>query len=205
MVVRSLLLAAVLLLRDARGGYVPLPGGRCGSGGRRHCGCVAELSAPPAADQPEAAEPPSLGARTRSDFALLDQSVWEDKRLVYLDSAATSQKPAAVLDAMRHHLERDNANVHRGAHALSARSTEAYEGARSRVAEFVGAASAREIVFTRGATEAINLVAASWGATLAPGDEIVLSVMEHHSNLVPWQVGADLPAREEALTRLDWT
>jgi cysteine desulfurase/selenocysteine lyase len=126
--------------------------------------------------------------KRRTDFALLDQSVWEDKPLVYLDSAATSQKPAAVIDAMARHLTRDNANVHRGAHTLSARSTESYEASRASVARFIGASDAREIVFTRGATEAINLVAASWGSRLQKGDEVVLSVIEHHSNLVPWQV-----------------
>ena len=96
---------------------------------------------------------------------------------------------------MARHLRTDNANVHRGAHALSARSTEAYEASRAKVAAFIGAADAREIVFTRGATEAINLVAASWGARLQAGDEVVLSVMEHHSNIVPWQ----LLARERGI------
>ena len=137
-----------------------------------------------------AASPPSsLGETLRTDFALLDQSVWEGKPLVYLDSAATSQKPASVIGAMTHHLEHDNANVHRGAHSLSARSTEAYEGARAKIAKFVNAADDREIVFTRGAAEAINLIAASWGAEhLKAGDEVVLTVMEHHSNIVPWQL-----------------
>ena len=151
-----------------------------------------------------------LGARLRADFALLDQSVWEDKPLVYLDSAATSQKPAAVVRAMTHHLERDNANVHRGAHSLSARSTEGYEGARDKVAAFIGARDRREGVFTRGATEAINLVASTWGAdNLGEGDEVVLSVMEHHSNLVPWQLLAQRTgvvlkyARLDAHERLD--
>lgn len=100
-----------------------------------------------------------LGRGVRSDFPLLDQNVWEGKPLVYLDSAATSQKPAAVLEVMARHQSRDNANVHRGAHALSVRSTDAYEAARDKVAAFVHASSRNEIVFTRGATEAINLVA----------------------------------------------
>ena len=104
----------------------------------------------------------SLAEDVRGEFALLDQSVWEDKQLVYLDSAATSQKPSSVISAMTYHLERDNANVHRGAHSLSARSTEAYEGARAKVAKFINAVDDREIVFTRGATEAINLIAHSW-------------------------------------------
>jgi len=127
----------------------------------------------------------------RSDFPLLEQDV-SGSPLVYLDSAATSQKPRSVLRAMTEHQERDNANVHRGAHTLSMRSTEAYEAAREKVANFIHAASAREIVFTRGCTEAINLVAASWGAAnLQAGDEVVLTVMEHHSNIVPWQLLAE--------------
>jgi len=129
-----------------------------------------------------------LGARMRPLFPVLAQRVWEDKPLVYLDSGATSQKPRVVIDAMRAHLEQDNANVHRGAHLLSVRSTDGYEAARDKVAAFVNARRREEIVFTRGATEAINLVAQTWGAAnLRAGDEIVLSVMEHHSNLVPWQ------------------
>lgn len=129
-----------------------------------------------------------LGSPLRGDFPLLHQQVWEDKPLVYLDSAATSQKPRSVLAAMKRHLENDNSNVHRGAHLLSVRSTEAYEGARDKVAAFVNAKRREEIIFTRGATEAINLVAQSWALRLAEGDEIILSVMEHHSNLVPWQL-----------------
>lgn len=126
----------------------------------------------------------------RADFPILHQKV-HGKPLVYLDNAATSQKPKAVLDAIQHYYEFDNANVHRGVHALSVRATEAYEGARDKVAAFVNAASRNEIVFTRNASEAINLVAYSWGMnTLKAGDEIILSVMEHHSNLVPWQLVA---------------
>lgn len=131
----------------------------------------------------------SLGDELRSQFVLLDQTVNDGKPLIYLDSAATSQKPHAVMEAMRLHQERDNANVHRGAHSLSRRSTESYEGARAKVATFINAKSDREIVFTRGATEAINLVAGTWGAAnLGEGDEVVLTVMEHHSNLVPWKL-----------------
>jgi cysteine desulfurase/selenocysteine lyase len=130
----------------------------------------------------------TLAAKVRPDFPILHQEV-HDKPLVYLDNAATSQKPLPVIEALRYYYERDNANVHRGAHALSAKATEAYEGARDKVARFVNAASRNEIVFTRNASEAINLVAYSWGLnTLQPGDEIVLSVMEHHSNIVPWQI-----------------
>jgi cysteine desulfurase/selenocysteine lyase len=129
----------------------------------------------------------SLAAKVRVDFPILHQAV-NDHPLVYLDNAATSQKPRAVLEALNHYYQLDNANVHRGIHALSARATDAYEGARDKVAAFVNAASRDEIVFTRNASEAINLVAYSWGmSALNPGDEIILSVMEHHSNLVPWQ------------------
>ena len=135
---------------------------------------------------------PRLGAALRADFPLLHQEVWEGKQLVYLDSAATSQKPTCVLDAMQHHQRNDNANVHRGAHLLSVRSTDSYEGARDKVAGFINAASRSEVIFTRGATEAINLVAQTWGRTnLGEGDEIILTVMEHHSNLVPWQMLAE--------------
>ncbi len=132
--------------------------------------------------------PTLLANQVRSDFPILNQSV-NGKPLVYLDNAATSQKPRAVLDAMVHYYEADNANVHRGVHTLSARATEAYEGARDKVATFINASSRDEIVFTRNASEAINLVAYAWGlSNLEKGDEILLSVMEHHSNLVPWQL-----------------
>ena len=136
---------------------------------------------------------PPLGAALRADFPLLHQEVWEAKPLVYLDSAATSQKPTCVLEAMQHHQQKDNANVHRGAHLLSVRSTDSYESARDKVAGFINAASRSEVIFTRGATEAINLVAQTWGrANLGEGDEIILTVMEHHSNLVPWQMLAEV-------------
>lgn len=130
----------------------------------------------------------TLAETVRADFPILHQEV-HGKPLVYLDSAATSQKPIAVLNTLRDYYEQDNANVHRGAHTLSVRATDAYEGARDKVASFVNAASRQEIVFTRNATEAINLVAYSWGLnTLQRGDEIILSVMEHHSNIIPWQL-----------------
>jgi cysteine desulfurase / selenocysteine lyase len=129
----------------------------------------------------------SLAATVRDDFPVLNQEV-NGKPLVYLDNAATSQKPIAVLDALRYYYEHDNANVHRGAHTLSSRATDAYEGARDKIATFINAASRNEIIYTRNASEAINLVAYSWGmSNLQPGDEIILTVMEHHSNLVPWQ------------------
>jgi cysteine desulfurase/selenocysteine lyase len=108
--------------------------------------------------------------------------------LIYLDYAATSQKPRQVLAALQHYYSHDNANVHRGAHQLSTRATEGFEAAREKAARFIGARRSQEIVYTRNASEAINLVARSWGdSTLGPGDEVLLSVMEHHSNLVPWQ------------------
>ena len=126
--------------------------------------------------------------KIRADFPALHQTV-HGKPLVYLDNAATAQKPQVVIDALSHFYERDNSNVHRGLHALSMRATDAYEGARTRVAKFVNAANPAEIIFTRGTTEAINLVAASWGgANLKKGDVILLTEMEHHSNLVPWQL-----------------
>ncbi|HIK15448.1 MAG TPA: SufS family cysteine desulfurase [Leptolyngbyaceae cyanobacterium M33_DOE_097] len=128
-----------------------------------------------------------LAHLVRADFPILQQQI-NGKPLVYLDNAATSQKPTAVLEALRSYYELDNANVHRGVHTLSSRATDAYEGARDKVAAFVNAASRQEIIYTRNASEAINLVAYAWGMnTLQAGDEIILTVMEHHSNLIPWQ------------------
>ncbi|KAF3888513.1 MULTISPECIES: cysteine desulfurase [Nostocales] len=128
----------------------------------------------------------TLADRVRSDFPILHQEV-NGKPLIYFDNAATSQKPLLVLNTLRDYYEQYNSNVHRGVHTLSAKATEAYEAARDKVAAFVNAASRQEIVFTRNATEAINLVAYSWGMNnLQQGDEIILSVIEHHSNLVPW-------------------
>ncbi len=123
----------------------------------------------------------------RKDFPILSRTVRNDKPLVYLDSGATSHKPAAVLDAERDFYERHNAAAHRGTHLLGEEATEIYESTRAKLASFVGAASADEIVYTKSATEAINLVA--WGLTsrLRPGDEILVSELEHHANLVPWQ------------------
>jgi cysteine desulfurase/selenocysteine lyase len=122
----------------------------------------------------------------RDDFPVLHQQV-HGKPLVYLDNAATAQKPRSVIDALVRYYERDNSNVHRGLHALSMRATDAYEGARARVAKFINAADSAEIIFTRGTTESINIVARSLGARLKPGDVILATEMEHHSNLVPWQ------------------
>jgi cysteine desulfurase/selenocysteine lyase len=134
------------------------------------------------------AAPPRDWAGLRTDFPVLDQQV-HGHPLVYFDNAATSQKPRAVIETLRRYYEQDNANVHRGIHELSNRATAAYEGARVCAAKFLSAAGPEEIIFTRGTTEAINLVAHAWGATnLRPGDRILLTEMEHHSNLVPWQL-----------------
>ncbi|MGB8166110.1 MAG: cysteine desulfurase [Chthoniobacteraceae bacterium] len=150
-------------------------------------------------------------AALRADFPILAQKV-HGHPLIYFDNGATSQKPRAVLDALQHYYERDNANVHRGLHELSSRATAAYEEARAKVARYLGAASAEEIVFMRGTTEAINLVAQSWGGKFVrAGDVILLTEMEHHSNLVPWQLlaqrtGARLrfvPVREDGTLALD--
>jgi cysteine desulfurase / selenocysteine lyase len=127
----------------------------------------------------------------REDFPILRERA-HGHPLIYFDSAATSQKPRAVIDALRNFYEHENANVHRGLHTLSSRATEAYEKARHRVAEYIGAASADEIIFTRGTTESINLMAQAWGGKfIRQGDVILLTVMEHHSNLVPWQLLAE--------------
>jgi cysteine desulfurase/selenocysteine lyase len=124
----------------------------------------------------------------RKDFPILDQQV-HGQPLIYFDNAATSQKPRAVIAALVHYYEHDNANVHRGIHELSNRATAGFEAARTRAAKFINARSADEIIFTRGTTEGINLVASSWGAkNLKSGDVILLTEMEHHSNLVPWQL-----------------
>jgi len=126
----------------------------------------------------------------RADFPALEQSV-DGRSLVYLDNAATTQKPRAVIEALDHYYESDNANVHRGIHELSRRATEAFEGARSKVAGWINAGDATEVVWTRGTTEAINLVAFAHGLdALGEGDEILLSILEHHSNIVPWQLVA---------------
>ncbi len=123
----------------------------------------------------------------REQFPILKQEI-NGHPLVYLDSAATSQKPLAVIEALRHYYEYDNANVHRGVHTLGSRATDAYEGAREKVAKFIHAKSTKEIIFTRGTTTALNMVASSYARSiLSEGDEIVLTPMEHHSNLIPWQ------------------
>ncbi|MEI6466328.1 MAG: SufS family cysteine desulfurase [Verrucomicrobiota bacterium] len=126
------------------------------------------------------------GRDPRSDFPILHQTV-HGKPLVYLDNAATAQKPRSVIDALVRFYERDNSNVHRGLHTLSMRATDAYEGARTRVAKFINAADPAEVIFTRGTTESINVIARGLGAKLKAGDVILSTEMEHHSNLVPWQ------------------
>jgi cysteine desulfurase/selenocysteine lyase len=129
--------------------------------------------------------------RFRADFPILNQKV-HGHDLIYFDNAATSQKPRAVIDTLVRYYERDNANVHRGIHELSNRASTAYEAARARAAKFLNARSADEIVFTRGTTEAINLVAHAWGRKfLKAGDKVLLTEMEHHSNIVPWQILAE--------------
>jgi len=140
----------------------------------------------------------ALAAGIRDDFPLLSQVV-DGKPLVYLDSAATSQKPRQVLEALAEYYRSYNANVHRGIYRLAEEATAKYEEARAKLASFVGAARPEEIVFTRGATESLNLVAATWGrANVGPGDEILLTGMEHHSNIVPWQM---LAAERGAILR----
>jgi cysteine desulfurase/selenocysteine lyase len=127
--------------------------------------------------------------RIRADFPILSETVRDGRPLVYLDNAATSQKPRQVIDAVSRFYSRENANIHRGLHYLSERATVSHDGAREKVAGFLGAESSSEIVFTRGTTEAINLVAQSWGrSNLKPGDEVLATGMEHHANLVPWQL-----------------
>jgi cysteine desulfurase/selenocysteine lyase len=147
----------------------------------------------------------------REDFPILRERA-HGHPLIYFDSAATTQKPRPIIDALRHYYEHENANVHRGLHELSSRATEAYERSRQRVASYLNAASADEIVFTRGTTESINLVAHAWGGKfLRAGDVVLLTEMEHHSNLVPWQllaerVGARLrfvPVRDDGRLALD--
>jgi cysteine desulfurase/selenocysteine lyase len=129
----------------------------------------------------------TMGELTRRDFPALGRVV-NGHPLVYLDSAASSQKPVAVIEAITRYYERSHANVHRGIHTLAEEATERYESARDAVRSFVGARGREEIIFTRGTTEGINLVAQAVGRTLAPGDEILVTEMEHHSNLIPWQM-----------------
>ncbi len=150
--------------------------------------------------------------QVRKDFPILDRETANGKRVIYLDSTATSQKPVQVIEAMNDYYRRSNANIHRGVHTLAEEATTMYEGARERIAKFINASSAREIIYTRNTTESINLVAYSWArANLKAGDLVVLTEMEHHSNLVPWHMlqaerGIELdfiPVTEEGLLDLD--
>jgi cysteine desulfurase/selenocysteine lyase len=142
-------------------------------------------------------------ARIRDDFPILKRQV-NDKPLVYFDNAATSQKPNVVIDAIDRYYREYNANIHRGIHKLAEEATLAYEGARENIAKFVNAKRAEEIVFTRNATEAINLVAYSWGrANIGKGDKIVLTIMEHHSNIVPWQLLAEEKDAKVEFVKID--
>jgi cysteine desulfurase / selenocysteine lyase len=149
---------------------------------------------------------------SRRDFPILASQV-HGRPLVWLDNAATTQKPTSVIERLRHFYEHENSNVHRGAHELAARATDAYEGARATVRAFLNARSTNEIVFVRGATEGINLVAQTWGRQhIGPGDEILITWLEHHANIVPWQqlahqTGAALrvvPVDDTGQVRLDW-
>src|ERR671922_2271634 len=135
-------------------------------------------------------------ARVREDFPILKQKV-HGRPLVYFDNGATSQKPQAVIDALQHYYSAENSNIHRGVHYLSERATAAYEEARSKIRGYINAGSNQEVIFVRGTTEAINLVAQSYGRSfLKAGDEIIISAMEHHSNIVPWQMlGEQVGAR----------
>ncbi len=139
----------------------------------------------------------------RADFPILERLV-NGKRLAYLDSSATTQKPIQVIDAVSDYYKRYNSNVHRGAHTLADEATQAYEGARSKIARFIGAESSNEVVFTRGTTSGINMIAYGWGLNrLEEGDRIVLTVMEHHANVVPWQLIAKHTGAELVYLELD--
>lgn len=135
--------------------------------------------------------------KIRADFPVLDQMV-NDEPLIYLDNAATTQKPQAVLDVLNHYYLHDNANVHRGVHTLAERATTEFEAARKKVQQFIHANSNKEIIFTKGTTDSLNIVAQSYGEFIQAGDEIVISKMEHHANLIPWQ---QLAKRKQAVLR----
>jgi cysteine desulfurase/selenocysteine lyase len=148
----------------------------------------------------------------RKDFPILERKAQSGKPLVYLDSTATSQKPLAVIESMDQYYRQSNANIHRGIHTLAEEATALYEDARQQIAQFIHSPSARQVIFTRNATESINLVAYSWGRTfLKPGDTVILTEMEHHANLVPWHILADekkirlefIPVTEHGILDLD--
>ncbi len=148
-------------------------------------------NSPPRTTNRQEASPMFDMRRVREDFPILRQKI-RGKPLVYLDNAATAQKPRPVLDAIQRYYTTDNANIHRGVHLLSERATQEYENARAKVRDFLGAANEREIIFVRGATEGINLVAQTYGRKhLREGDEVLITTMEHHSNIVPWQMVCD--------------
>ena len=170
------------VLRTLLGTHRPSPAAAAPSGSQFY---FLEPATPPiaAADR----HPPFDVNAVRRDFPILRERV-NGRPLVWFDNAATTQKPQAVVDRLKHFYEHENSNIHRAAHELAARATDAYEGARETVRRFIGASSTDEIVFVRGTTEAINLVAKSWGvANVGPGDEIIVSHLEHHANIVPWQ------------------
>jgi len=152
----------------------------------------------------------TLDVKTRGDFPVLDRIV-NGHRLVYLDSAASSQRPRTVIEAMSQYYATSHANVHRSIHTLGEEATALYEAARDRVQRFIGAASREEVVFTRGTTDGLNLVADALGRTLEPGDEILITDMEHHSNIIPWQMAArdrgvtvrSIPVTTDGLLDLD--
>ena len=142
--------------------------------------------------------------RVRADFPIFAHPI-NGHRLVFLDSAASAQKPQATIDALSHCYETEYANIHRGVYDLSMRTTKAFEGARDKVRDFLGAGESREIIFVRGGTEAINLVAQTYGrANLEAGDEIILSHMEHHSNIVPWQMLRDEKDASLRIAPMSW-
>lgn len=150
------------------------------------------MSSVHAPHDPASATSPLDVARVREAFPILQESV-HGKPLVYLDNANTTQKPRAVLDALQHYYEHDNANIHRATHLLSERATRAYEGAREQIRRFINARETAEVIYTRGCTDSINLVAHSFARPrLKPGDEILITWMEHHSNIVPWQIACEL-------------
>lgn len=153
---------------------------------------------------PEAVLNAELDIETvRADFPILHQEV-NGRTLAYLDNAASAQRPRQVIDAVSHYYSSDHANVHRGVHALSQRATDAFEGARAKVRRFINAGSDKEIVWTRGTTEAINLVAQSWGRThLGEGDEVLITWLEHHANIVPWQIVCEQTGARLVVTPMD--
>jgi cysteine desulfurase/selenocysteine lyase len=155
---------------------------------------------------PEAVLNAGLDIETvRADFPILHQEV-NGRTLAYLDNAASAQRPRQVIDAVSHYYSSDHANVHRGVHTLSQRATDAFEGARAKVRRFINAGSDKEIVWTRGTTEAINLVAQSWGRThLGEGDEVLITWLEHHANIVPWQIVCEQTGARLVVTPMDDT